>query len=344
MYGLWQAIIRLPLGVAADWVGHRKPFIAGGLLLAGVGAWLLASSSDPMGLFIGRSVTGLAAATWATFIVAFSSLFPVDETLRATIMLTFVNSSGRILATSSTGILNAWGGYSLPFIIAAVVASIGVLLILPLRETPHARMQPSVTAITQIVKRRDVLLPALLAAICQYVNWATTFGFIPLLAKQLGANDVTQSMLVAMHLGVVILGNLIANRLLKRLGISCLMLLSFSMLAIGVGLASLAHSLSTLFSVQLFIGLSLGINLPVLMGLSIQNVEESGRNTAMGLHQSIYAIGMFLGPWFSGILASNLGLRWMLAITAVGTALLGLPGVLKVRGIFDNHHSNSHAV
>jgi MFS family permease len=38
MYGLWQALIRIPLGLAADWLGWRKPFILSGLALAGVGA------------------------------------------------------------------------------------------------------------------------------------------------------------------------------------------------------------------------------------------------------------------------------------------------------------------
>jgi MFS family permease len=33
MYGLWQAVIRLPLGIAADWLGWRKPFIIVGLAL-----------------------------------------------------------------------------------------------------------------------------------------------------------------------------------------------------------------------------------------------------------------------------------------------------------------------
>ncbi len=31
MYGLWQMIVRLPLGIAADWLGRRKPFILVGL-------------------------------------------------------------------------------------------------------------------------------------------------------------------------------------------------------------------------------------------------------------------------------------------------------------------------
>jgi hypothetical protein len=39
MYGLWQAIIRLPLGIVTDWLGWRKPFILIGLGLAGA-YWL----------------------------------------------------------------------------------------------------------------------------------------------------------------------------------------------------------------------------------------------------------------------------------------------------------------
>ena len=49
-YGLWQAIVRLPVGIAADWLGRRKPFIVGGLLLAGLGAWVMGSSDTAWGL------------------------------------------------------------------------------------------------------------------------------------------------------------------------------------------------------------------------------------------------------------------------------------------------------
>ena len=39
-YGLWQAIVRLPIGIASDWIGRRKPFILVGMALAGLGAWV----------------------------------------------------------------------------------------------------------------------------------------------------------------------------------------------------------------------------------------------------------------------------------------------------------------
>jgi predicted MFS family arabinose efflux permease len=36
----------------------------------------------------------------------------------------------------------------------------------------------------------------------------------------------------------------------------------------------------------------------------------------MGIHQSLYAVGMFTGPWLSGILADRLGVQPMFVVTA----------------------------
>jgi len=62
MYGLWQAVIRLPLGIAADWLGRRKPVIIAGLTLVGLGAWFMGMAHTPAALLMGRSITGLTAA------------------------------------------------------------------------------------------------------------------------------------------------------------------------------------------------------------------------------------------------------------------------------------------
>jgi MFS family permease len=78
-YGLWQAFIRLPLGIAADSLGRRKPFIVAGVVLAGLGAWLMGATEGTNGLLAGRAITGLAAGTWVPLTVAFSSLFPAQQ-------------------------------------------------------------------------------------------------------------------------------------------------------------------------------------------------------------------------------------------------------------------------
>jgi len=330
MYGLWQAVIRLPLGIAADWLGWRKPFIVIGVALAGLGAWIMGIAGDANGLILGRAITGLAAATWVPFVVVFSSLFPPDEAVRATALLTLIASVGRMLATGITGWLNELGGYSLAFFLACGAAVLGVFFVLPAPEKRYLSQRPSVRDIGRLVTRRDVLLPSLLNAVNQYANWAATFGFLPILAKQLGATDVTQSVLVAMNIGIVTLGNMTSAAIVRNIGVRRLVYLSFLLIFVGIGGAALASSLPMVFFGQSCIGLSQGIGYPVLMGMSIERVANTERTTAMGLHQAVYAIGMFGGPWLSGILVQAMGIQRTFGVTAFACLSLGLLGTRKL--------------
>jgi MFS family permease len=323
-YGLWQAIIRLPLGIAADGMGWRKPFVLSGFVLAGLGAWVMGMADDVNGLLVGRAITGLAAGTWVPLIAGFSGLFPPKEAVRASAILTFVGSIGRMLATGITGTLNEWGGYSLPFFLATGAAALAVFVVLSAREERRPPRQLSVGGVGRLIFRRDVLLPAVLAAISQYANWGATFGFIPILASELGATDVGQSMLVTMHIGVATLGNLMAAVSVNRVGAWRLVYLSFVFLFVGLAGAALAPSLPLLFVAQFCIGLAQGAGYPAMMGLSIQYVADAERTMATGLHQAVYAIGMFAGPWLSGILADAVGMRPMFGVTAFTCLMLGL--------------------
>ena len=323
-YGLWQAVVRLPLGIAADWLGRRKPFIVAGLVLAGIGALTMGLAGNVNGILVGRAITGLAASTWVPLVVTFSSLFPPDEAVRASALLTFVGSVGRMLATSVTGSLNALGGYGLAFSLAAGTAALAILVVLPTREDRRPPQRPSVRGVGRLISRRDVLVPSLLAAVSQYASWAGTFGFLPILARQLGATDVTQSILVSMNIGVVTLGNLAATGVANRLGPRWLVTISFVAMAVGLGGAALASSLAIVFLAQFCLGLSQGVGYPVLMGMSIQHVLGGERTTAMGLHQAVYAVGMFGGPWLSGILAEAMGIQPMFGVTACACLVAGV--------------------
>lgn len=322
MYGLWQAIVRLPLGITADWLGWRKPFIVVGFILAGLGAWIMGTAEGVNGLIVGRAITGLAAATWVPLVVVFSGLFPPDEAVQASALLTAVGAVGRVLAMSVTGSLNSLGGYSLAFFLAAGMAALAILIVLPAWEERRPPQRPSLDSIGVLITRSDVLLPSLLAALSQYANWAITFGFMPILARQVGATDVMQSALLSMHTGVVILGNLLTTAIVRRLGARRMVYLSFALLSAGIGGAALAPSLPLIFVCQFWIGLAQGFSYPLLMGMSIQHVVDAERTTAMGLHQAVYAIGMFGGPWLSGILADAMGIRPMFGGTAVVCLIL----------------------
>ncbi len=322
-YGLWQALIRIPLGIAADWLGRRKPFIIAGILLSGLGAWLMGTAETASGLGVGRAITGLAAGTWVPLIAAFSGLFPPQEAVRATAILTGVGSVGRVVATGMTGVLNETSGYALAFLLAAGVAILAVLAILPARETPRPVQPPSAASLGRLVTRRDVLLPSLLGAVGQYATWAVPFSFLPIRAAQLGAGDVVQSALVSLHIALVTLGSFATTALVRRSSARRMVAAGFVLLSAGIGCAALAPTLPWVFGAQVCIGLAQGVSYPVLMGMSIENVSDAERTTATGLHQAVYAVGMFAGPWLSGLLADALGIPAMFGVTAVGCLAAG---------------------
>lgn len=323
-YGLWQAIVRLPLGIASDRSGRRTPWIHLGFLLAGAGAVLMGNAGGYAGLAAGRAVTGLAAGSWVVMVVAFSSLFPPRQAVRATVLLTLINSISRMLATGLNGVLNDLGGYELAFYLAGGCALAAVLVYLPVHEAPRPAQRPSLKSTGALVTRRDVLLPAVLNAAIQYIAYATTFGFVPILARQLGASQVALGVLVSLNIGVITLGNLFTNALLHRTTARNLVYTGFIFSALGITLAGWAGSLAMVYASQLIIGLGNGICYPILMGLSIEQVEEGERSTAMGLHQAVYAVGMFAGPWLSGILADSIGIQPMFTLTAALTLALGM--------------------
>jgi MFS family permease len=324
MYGLWQALIRLPLGIVSDWLGRRKPFIIGGFLVTALGALVMGLAQGVPGLLVGRAITGLAAGTWVPLVVVFSSLFPAEESVKASSMLTLVGTIGRVLATGVTGSLNNLGGFVLPFYLAAAAGVVAALIWLSTPERVRPPKAPSLASLGRLVARGDVLLPSLLSALSQYANWTATFGFIPILAAELGASGVMQSILMSLNLVVTTGGNLAATALANRMGARNLVYLGFVLMAVGLGGAAIAKSMAFIFVAQFCIGLAQGISYPVLMGLSIRHVADEQRSTAMGLHQSVYAVGMFAGPAVSGLLADAIGIRPMFGVTAFFCLALGV--------------------
>ena len=177
-----------------------------------------------------------------------------------------------------------------------------------------------------IFRRRDVLVPSFTNALCQFGVWALTFGFMPLLARRMGASAVATSLIMTLNIAANTVANLVATLIAHRGGKRALLYGSFALFAGGAILAALGGSIPALFVSTVIMGLANGLFFPVLLGLSIEHVDTAHRSTAMGIHQAVYAVGMFTGPWIGGILADAWGLRPMFAIVA-GFSLVA-PSVL----------------
>ena len=324
MYGLWQAIIRIPIGVSVDASGRGALFILLGFIFSAAGALVMAFGNSTAALTIGRALTGLAAGTWVPLIAVYSGFFKPSQAVYAASMLTVASSVGRIIATSSTGFLNNVGGYRLAFFLAAGSAVAAGVLIAASRVERVKSRNLTFKSVTSLFRRTDVMIPSVISLVHQIGNWAVTFGFLPILAEELGANDVVKSLLMALSVAATTAGNLL-NAFLSRKGKHLsVVTVSIALFCFGVATIAVAGNLGVLFVTLLFMGLANGFSYPTLMGLSIERVEQSTRTSAMGIHQSVYAIGMFVGPWLGGLIAEAAGIRVMFGITAAFILVVSL--------------------
>ena len=326
MYGLWQTIVRIPVGMAADWLGWRKPLILIGIAMAGVGAWMMGVAPNISFLMMGRAVTGVSAGVWVLMVVAFNALFPAEEAVRATAIITLASSAGRVISTVLTGGLNHLGGYVLPFFVATGFAAGSVLIMMLTKEQRQCSQRPSWQGIGRALTRRDVLFPSVLSTIMQHAFWGASYGFLPILAKQFGASDMTLGMMMTLNIALIMLGNMAAATLGKYIRVHQMMYATFVCMAAGIAAATMSSTILAIYFAQIATGFAWGLGYPLFMGLSIQSVPETERATAMGIHQAVYGIGMFTGPWVSGMLADYIGISMTLGSTASVTLLMGILG------------------
>lgn len=328
-YGLTQAILRVPLGFFADWRGVRRPIVVLGCAVSLAGAVGLALARSPWQVFWSRAGTGVAAATWVASSVMLAGYFPPRRAVRATSLAVFLTAAGQVFGTSAGGLLAERWGWRAPFLAAAVVAFVAALVVARVAEPPALADREPVT-IAQIVayaRSRQLVLASLGAALLQYVSTATTGGFVPLYAQKLGATAaglgwVTTGMWVGHGLGAALAGAAV-----ERVGERKLLWAGALLMAVTTLAVPLCGSVPLLIALRVAYGVGSGSTFSVLMGLSIKFVREEGRAATMGFYQAVYGVGMFAGPWLSGLLARAWGLEavfWSGAGVVLAMAVLAL--------------------
>jgi DHA1 family multidrug resistance protein-like MFS transporter len=316
MYGLLMTVFRLPVGIAVDYTGWGKPFIIGGLFFGAFGAFAMGKGKSLSTIAVGRAFTGVAAATWVPLLAVFSSFFSPEQAIYSSAMLTVTASFGRMVGTGLTGVLNRAGGYGLPFYLAAGTGILAICIMLFTKVSRSPKREVSLASIGVLFLRRDIVFPAFISIIVHYADWAVTFGFLPILAQDLGANDVVKSLLISLNIVSITAANLLNTLILKKvrhtLVLSCGAFIQFA----GIMVIAFSPSLSWIYPGTMMMGFAFGLVYPILLGMSIHKVEQAQRSTAMGIHQTLYSIGMFTGPWLTGIIADHIGIRHTFLFTA----------------------------
>lgn len=329
-YGFVQMWLRIPLGVWSDRLGRRLPFLYAGHFFNLVGCLGLAMAPTPIYLIAFRGVLGISAATWVAFTVLFASYFPPDQSPKAMGVVTAINGISLIVVNGSGGQIAQMWGMGATFYAGAVLAAMGLVATVPIKEHRTHRQPPTFKQIWRIMTHPALMLIAVITALNHYTFWATTFGFIPVHAANLGASKLALGIIGVAALVPYTLTAPMNHHFAARLGENRAVFTGILVMAVTMFLVPLIHNIPLLAVAQGASGFGRGLVYPLLMGLSIREISGEDRATAMGVFQAIYAIGMFLGPATAGAVADVAGLAGAFIIAGAVSVVAAVAGLTLI--------------
>lgn len=320
-YGLTQVLIRFPLGLYSDRLSRRKPFLFAGMAAGLLSCALFLYVGGWAGPLSGRLVAGICASTWVPFTVLYASYYPPAQSGKAMSTLSFLTVVGQLGGMTLSGYLAGSGDWNAAFAAGIVIAAAGGALVAFVREP---RIAPAAdTNIERSVKEtgkrptlailkdsRQLQIVSLLSLLAHCVLFITMFGFTPLQAVEFGAGKNGLTVLVVSFMVPHALVSLWTGRYIApRFGTRRVLLCGFLLAAVCTALIPFSGSFVGLLATQAVNGVAQGLYLPLLLGLAIKDIRPSERATAMGFYQSVYAVGMFAGPYLAGWLNAGGGLK-----------------------------------
>ncbi len=334
IYGLTQAALQIPFGMASDHWG-RKRVIAVGLLLFAVGSMIAASADTITGVIIGRAVQGAGAV--AAAIMALLADLTRDENRTKAMAFVGMSIGMSFLAAMVAGpVLNDWIGVPGIFGATAILALAGIAVLYllvpdPVTTRTHRDLAPAPAQFRRVLSDPE-LLRADIGIFLLHMTMTASFVALPLALRDagLGAGDHWRVYLPVMLLAIAVAVPFIIIAERKR-AMKPVLIGAVGLLVLGeLGLAEFHGSVLGLALVVwvYFVGFNLlEAGLPSLVS-KLAPVE--GKGTAMGVYSSSQFLGAFVGGWAGGWMFGAYGFEGLfLASAAVLLIWLGLVATMR---------------
>jgi MFS family permease len=328
LYGLTQAFLQIPFGIASDRFG-RKPTIVAGLLVFAAGSAIAAWAPDLTWLSIGRAVQGAGAISAA--VTAF--LADVTRDSVRTKAMAMVGASIALMFALSLVIaplLAGWVGLPGIFGMTCTLALLGIAVVLwvaPPEPRVHrpSDMQQVRGGLGEVLRHAGLLrlnLGVFMLHAVQLAMWMA----VPAMLVQAGLAkaDHWQVYLPAVAASLLVMGGVLFP--MERKGrLRAAFLIAIALIGVvQIGLWWLARSgaapglwaLGGLMFV-FFIGFNtLEASQPSLVS---KLAPAQARGAALGVYNTLQSVGFFVGGAVGGWLARAHGASGLFAVCALGT-------------------------
>lgn len=321
VYGLTQAILHLPFGLASDRFG-RKPVIVAGLVLFAAGSFVAAGADTVAEVIVGRAIQGAGAISAAvTAFIADSTrdsqrtkaMAMVGGSIGLTFALSLVLAPALYAAIGMDGLFGATG-------VLALLAILVVLFVVPpAPAAEHAPPGGGATSLRQVALDADLLRLNLGIMVLHCVQMAM-FVVVPGWLVERAGLPLAQHW--QLYLGVVLASFALMLPPLfwsERRG---------RLRAVFLGAVALLLAVALLFALQpaglwplagllllFFAGFNvLEASLPSLVS---RLAPADAKGAALGIYNTTQALGLFVGGALGGWVQSRWGGGAVFAMCAV---------------------------
>jgi MFS family permease len=342
IYGLTQAMLMIPFGMASDRIG-RKKVIVFGLIVFALGSFLAATATDIYWTIAGRALQG-AGAISAAVTAMLADLTREEHRTKAmafvgsTIGITFAISL--VIGPALNRIIGVPGIFALTGALAlAAIWVVKVWIPDPADSHFHADAQANPASLRDVLKNRQ-LLRLDFGIFALHAAQMAMFVVVPVALKNSGlAADHHWAVYLPVLLGsfvlmvpAIVYGEKRGQMKPVFIGAVALMLLAQTGLAFGID--SFWAIVWALFAYFVAFNL-LEASLPSLIS---KMAPVSAKGTAMGVYNTAQAFGLFFGGAFGGWLAQHVGFHavFVFCVVLMGAWLLATlsmaaPPAIKTR-------------
>lgn len=326
VYGFSQLALRMPVGIMADKNGNHKLFIILGMAATILASVCRLSLSSEKGFLLGNILSGIASATWVSFMILYASFFSKLQLQKAMGLIIAANNIGVLIGFILATILYEMYGMRLLCYLSVISGVIGLILSVFLKRTRYSNEKISVKELVTVYHNKRLIFFSLIALIQQGILMSTCMSFTMQMADKYGASSLQIGMMSIIYIiAAVVSSYFAASNIAQRKSPG--FWISFTMALVSLYCFAIPHlKVNWMIFFQIFMGMSSGILFSFCTSEALKEIPDRKRSTAMGFFQAVYAVGMTALPIIAGVIAQIYGIEILFYVEG----LFAVAGILAM--------------